>query len=190
MSQSNKISAHVWVCVCVFVVVFFVFHCHITLQFPGTWRDEIWPDNWTAVTQVCSCLSCMHIFILRILSSFLFYLAEAWSVSRFPFTPLHFELKLNVASCSRFCGFAHQFSYYLPKLAQISQPVRSEASRCLLARTFPRFPPVTEISCELWLVLCAGYFSCDWLRSQLLLARLQSTLKLSQKQNRNFVFSL
>ena len=20
----------------------------------GTWRDEIWPDNWTAVTQVCT----------------------------------------------------------------------------------------------------------------------------------------
>ena len=19
--------------------------------FPGTWRDEMWPDNWTAVTQ-------------------------------------------------------------------------------------------------------------------------------------------
>lgn len=72
MSQSNKISAHVWVCVCVFVVVFFVFHCHITLQFPGTWRDEIWPDNWTAVTQVCSCLSCMHILFFEFFPAFCF----------------------------------------------------------------------------------------------------------------------
>ena len=24
------------------------------LFFSGTWRDEVWPDNWTAVTQVCT----------------------------------------------------------------------------------------------------------------------------------------
>lgn len=187
MSQSNKISAHV--CVCFFCFLF----CFSLSYYFAISRDVA---GWNLAWQLDSGYTGMFMFvmyayfILRILSSFLFYLAEAWSVSRFPFTPLHFELKLNVASCSRFCGFAHQFSYYLPKLAQISQPVRSEASRCLLARIFPRFPPVTEISCELWLVLCVGYFSCDWLRSRLLLARLQSTLKLSQKQNRNFVFSL
>jgi hypothetical protein len=30
----------------------------------GTWRDEVWPDNWTAVTQVWRIIETlpMHIF--------------------------------------------------------------------------------------------------------------------------------
>jgi hypothetical protein len=30
----------------------------------GTWRDEVWPDNWTAVTQVWRTIETlpMHIF--------------------------------------------------------------------------------------------------------------------------------